>query len=174
MPWKETKVFTKVPQLILDKAVRNVSKELSEAWLDKRKGAARNQRWSERPRSLDLIFCRLDFPLHPNRPPPMPCHSCLAIVEQQQQLLLYSRLAKSLIFARVRQVSRLSRPTCIRQCQAAKTRFTKYMPDEPSDEMPNNSSQRVANSIDSMKRFTSHRIWKKMSIRMLDWAFESS
>ena len=83
----------------LDKAVRNVSKELSEAWLEKRKGAARNQRWSERPRSLDLIFCRLDFPLHPNRPPLMPCHSCLAIVEQQQQLLLYSRLARSNIHA---------------------------------------------------------------------------
>ena len=113
-----------------------MSKELSEPCLEKRKGAARSQRLCERPRSLDLISCRLAFPLHPHPPPWMPCHSCLAIVEQQQLLLLYSRLAKSLIFARVRQVSRLSRPTCIRQCQAAKPRFTKYMPDEPSDEMP--------------------------------------
>ena len=124
------------PKTYLDKAVRNVSKELSEPCLEKRKGAARSQRLCERPRSLDLISCRLAFPLHPHPPPWMPCHSCLAIVEQQQLLLLYSRLAKSLIFARVRQVSRLSRPTCIRQCQAAKPRFTKYMPDEPSDEMP--------------------------------------
>ena len=126
------------PTTYLDKAIRNVSKELSEACLEKKKGAARNQRLSERPRSLDLISCRLAFPLHPNPPPSMPCHSCLAIVEQQQQLVLYSRLARSLIFARVRQVLRLSRPACTRQCQAAKPRFTKYMPDERSDEMPNN------------------------------------
>ena len=67
----------------LGKAVSNVSGKLSEACLQKRQSAARNQRWSERSLPLDLISCHPAVPPHPHPPPPsMPCHSCLAIVEQ--------------------------------------------------------------------------------------------
>ena len=110
MPWTETEVFTKVPQLIWTRPLETCPRSCLSHVSKKRKGAARSQRLCERTRSLELISCRLAFPLRPHPPPWMPCHSCLAIVEQQQQqLLLYSRLAKSLIFARVRQVSRLPR-----------------------------------------------------------------
>ena len=172
MPWKETKVFTKVPQLIWTRPLETCPRSCPRHVSKKKNGAARNQRLSERPRSLDLISCRLAFPLHPNPPPSMPCHSCLAIVkQQQQQLLLYTRLARSLIFARVRQVLRLSRPAWTRQCQAAKPRFTKYMPDERSDEMPNNIHKKWLIECQDLRHIGSEQF---VSIRMLDWMFEST
>ena len=127
MPWKEMKVFTKVPQFIwtrpLETRPRSCPRHVS-----KKEKVPRETKGGLKDRALLILFsCRLDFPLRPDPPPPMPCHSCPAIVEQQQQLLLYSRLARFLIFTRLRQVSRLSRPTCIRQCQA-KSQIYKIYP----------------------------------------------
>jgi hypothetical protein len=146
MPWKEMKVFTKVPQFIWTRPLQTRPRSCPRH-VSKKEKVPRETKGGLKGRGLLTLFHVVLLFLYVLNPPPsMPCHSCLAVVEQQQQLLLYSRLAKSLICTR----------TCIRQCQAAKSQIYKIDARRTVGWMPHKSSQKVANR---MPGYTSHRIW---------------